>query len=76
MKNFTIDAPVVYWDNVDDSAFAEDVHYGHFAGVSPDGRPMAYSCGRTSHSNGTNKPVPWDNCVSLEEYQLMQHFYV
>lgn len=43
-ETFEMDAPVMAWNTVDDSTYA------HFAGIDPDGLPMVWADGRTSHS--------------------------
>jgi len=68
--DFAQGAPVVCWDV---PIYSPLINYNfmHFAGVAPDGRPMTFPDGKTPHSyRGVYLP-PWDNCVSLEEYQLM-----
>lgn len=69
-SDFAQGAPVVCWDV---PIYSPVINYNfmHFAGVAPDGRPMTFPDGKTPHSyKGVYLP-PWDNCVSLEEYQLM-----
>ena len=65
--NFSIDAPVVCWDNQEDSV--PEVFAGHYAGVSPYGLPMVFPDGKTSYTNQGREPKEWDNCISLEEYE-------
>jgi len=67
-SDFAQDAPVMCWDDT----WPNDIYYRHFEGVDDEGRPKTFAQGRTSHSSskGQSSEV-WDNCVSLEEYQLM-----
>ena len=70
-SDFTQDAPVVCWDGPKNLDPNMQFKY-HFAEVSPEGKPLVYPRGQTSHTHDGGPLVEWDNCVSLEEYQLMQ----
>ena len=41
----------------------------HFAGISEDGRPMAWKIGRTSFTRA-DEPAPWHSCRRPEEEEL------
>ena len=58
-EDFKIDDKVIVWD---DGATIEEKFNRHFAGISEDGKPMAFRNGKTSFTNDGEKYIIWDYC--------------
>ena len=57
--DFKIDDKVLVWDH------ENEAHKCHFAGISDNGRPMAWDGRRTSFTESTK--IAWNYCIKYEE---------
>jgi hypothetical protein len=60
-EDFVLDERVLVKDTMD-----PEWHRRYFAGVSEDGKPLAWGVGTTSWSTGEDKPTRWDQCKRAE----------